>query len=71
MTALIPIMQHKCGGLVKSLFNHDAWRYSEDRLWDPIAETATSPDDEEFVALFGSDAECDHVPFELLEQFHK
>ena len=43
----------------------------EDTLWDPIMETAPSPDDVEFDALFGIDAEYDCVPFELTEQFHQ
>ena len=67
----IPRMKHDGRGFAKNLFDHDAWRHSEDALWDSMMETVTFPDDEEFDALFGIDAECDYVPFKLTEQFHQ
>ena len=71
MTTLIPRMRHEGGKAMKPLFDLDAWKHSEEAQWDPIAETATSPDDEELDTLFHIDSECDCVPVELSEQFHQ
>ena len=64
-------MKHEGGKYVQQLFDHDSWKYSEEVQWDPITETATSPDDAEFDALFDIDDEYDYVPVELTDQFHQ
>ena len=71
MTTLIPRIKHEGGNHMMRLFDQDAWKYSEEVVWDPVTETATSPDDVEFDALFDIDDEYDCVPVELTNQFHQ